>query len=314
MFGKRAVAAFLGLAAGDAYGRPLEFMSGECVRSAVVDVRPGAFHWTDDTHMALYLAEAVVAHGRWLDRPDERDRFGRAVGERFVEWLHDPLMPSTAPGTTCLHGARAYEVCGDYRASGDVDSDGCGAVMRIAPLAMAFSGDDLTHAAEVSALVTHAHPNALEAAVAGSHLLRWALEGEPFDEAHVRRAIDGLRGPWSRGGEVAAALEAAIVLGREHDAPWLDTSGMTPNDGGWRAGSALGLAVAAALAWGDDARVAIDRAARIDGDSDSVACLVGMYLGAVGGLGALPGSLVDALPARERIEHLARACAQTFQG
>jgi ADP-ribosylglycohydrolase len=312
-FRERAVAAFLGLAVGDAYGRSLEFLTGARVRTEVVDLTPGVFRWTDDTHMALYLAEAIVQHGRWVDRPDERDRFGSAVGRKFVEWLNDPLTPSTAPGTTCLRGARAFEVSADYRTSGAQGSDGCGAVMRIAPLAMAFRDDDLTHAAEVSALVTHAHPNALEAAIAGSHLLRWALEGESFDEEHVRRAANGLRGRWSRGGEVAAALEAAIVLGRDHDARWLDTAAMTPDDGGWRAGSALGLAVAAGLAWGTDVRTAIDRAARIDGDSDSVACLVGLFLGAVGGLDALPREFVDAVPAREKIEQLARACARVEQ-
>jgi ADP-ribosylglycohydrolase len=71
--------------------------------------------------------------------------------------------------------------------------------------------------------------------------------------------------------------------------------------------------VAAGLAWGTDVRTAIDRAARIDGDSDSVACLVGLFLGAVGGLDALPREFVDAVPAREKIEQLARACARVEQ-
>jgi ADP-ribosylglycohydrolase len=89
-FADRARAAFLGLAVGDAFGRTLEFIHGPRVRTAPVDVTPGTFHWTDDTHMSLYLAEAVLAHG---PAPVDADRFGEAVGTQFTRWLDDPLMP-----------------------------------------------------------------------------------------------------------------------------------------------------------------------------------------------------------------------------
>ena len=83
---------------------------------------------------------------------------------------------------------------------------GCGAVMRIAPLAMAYEGETLTRAAEISARVTHAHPNALESAIAAAHLLRWLLDGEPLSAALVTRAIEALHGPWNRGGTVATTF------------------------------------------------------------------------------------------------------------
>jgi ADP-ribosylglycohydrolase len=174
---------------------------------------------------------------------------------------------------------------------------------------MAFLGETLTTASEISALVTHAHANSLEGAIAGAQLLRWVLEGEPLDEALVSRAIRELNGPWGRGGTVARSLEDAIMLGRRREERWLDDSAVHPADGGWRSGSALGLAVAATLAWGDDAMTAIDRAARIDGDSDSVACLAGMFIGAERGVAALPAEMVSILPGRERIEDLARRLA-----
>jgi ADP-ribosylglycohydrolase len=178
--------------------------------------------------------------------------------------------------------------------------------MRIAGLPMAFSGEILATASAISSMVTHAHPNALESAISGSHLLRWVLEGKPLDEALVSRAIEGLRGSWGRGGTVARSLEDAILLGRRREERWLDDSAVHPGDRGWRAGSALGLAVAAALAWGDEPILAIDRAARIDGDSDSVACLAGMFIGAERGIAALPADMVSILPERERIEDVAR--------
>jgi len=54
-----AIGTMLGLALGDAYGRPLEFIGDDDVRTAGVTIEPGTFMWTDDTHMALYLARAV---------------------------------------------------------------------------------------------------------------------------------------------------------------------------------------------------------------------------------------------------------------
>ncbi|MFI5299484.1 MAG: ADP-ribosylglycohydrolase family protein [Polyangiales bacterium] len=304
----RSIAALLGLAVGDAYGRPLEFVRGDRVRTLPVSIERGEFRWTDDTHMAMYLARAIldVSGGA---RPFDDDAFGHAVGARFIEWSHDPLTPSTAPGNTCLAGVAAYERGRTWRSSGVATSDGCGAVMRIAPLAMAFDGDTLTRAAEISSLVTHAHPNAVESAIAASHLLRWVLAGEALDAALVSRAIDQLHGSWNRGGTVAKSLETALAHTQRAGVRWLDEDTIWPGDGGWRSGSALGLAITAALAWGADASDAIDRGARIFGDSDSVACLVGMYLGAAGGLDALPADMVAVVPERGELEHLARACS-----
>jgi ADP-ribosylglycohydrolase len=304
-FNDRCAAAFLGLALGDAYGRPLEFTSGSSVRTQPVEIAPGAFRWTDDTHMSWYLAQALLLQGP--DALDE-DAFGQAVGERFAAWQDDPLTPSTAPGNTCMAGVRRWRQSRDWRSSGVPTSDGCGAVMRVAPLAMALAGEDLTRAAEIQAGLTHGHANAREAAIAASHLLRWTLERGRFGADLVERAVAGLRGDWGRGGVVAQALEAALEQGARRG-EWLDEAAIPSGDGGWRAASALGLAVAAALRWGGDFATAVEKAARIHGDSDSVACLAGMLLGAAGGLEVLPARWLAALPWRGRLEGMARTLA-----
>jgi ADP-ribosyl-[dinitrogen reductase] hydrolase len=59
-FRERANAAFLGLALGDAYGAPLEFIRGESVHKHPVKIEAGSFRWTDDTHMAIFLAKAIL--------------------------------------------------------------------------------------------------------------------------------------------------------------------------------------------------------------------------------------------------------------
>ncbi|NCC41838.1 MAG: hypothetical protein EOM21_20975, partial [Gammaproteobacteria bacterium] len=47
----RARAALLAHACGDRFGAPLEFVLDESVRTRAVHLG----HWTDDTHMSLYL-------------------------------------------------------------------------------------------------------------------------------------------------------------------------------------------------------------------------------------------------------------------
>ncbi len=303
-FEERCARAFLGLALGDAFGRPLEFLGVRAARTAPVDRRPGAFRWTDDTHMALYLAEAVLASP---PGPLDADAFGTRVGERFSAWLDDPLTPTTAPGNTCLAGARAWRRTRDWRTSGVARSDGCGAVMRVAPLPMALDGEDLRRAAVVQARLTHGHPNAAAAAVAAVVLTRRLLDGAPLDGERVREAVaaldaDGL----DPEGAVRRALGDALALAGE-DAPWLDEAAVHPGDGGWRSPSAVGLALAAALRWREDPALAVEKAARIGGDSDSVAALCGMFLGAAGA--AFPAAWIAALPERERIASLARRLA-----
>lgn len=273
-------------------------MRGERVRTLPVDL--AALRWTDDTHMSLYLADAVLAQP---PGPLDADRFGSAVGEAFVRWDEDPLTPSTAPGGTCLAGVARWRECRDWRRSGVPGRDGCGAVMRVAPLPMRYGGADLDTAARVQATLTHDADEARASAVAASRLLRALLDGARLDAALVHAVAASVPGTVT-----AQALEAAVRLAASTH-PWLDDGAVPPGDGGWRSPSALGLAVAAALRWGDDFATAVDRAARIDGDSDSVACLAGLLLGAAGGPDALPARWLDGLADRARIEALARRLA-----
>ncbi len=281
----RALGAFLGLALGDSYGRELEFIGSNAVYTAPVSLTPGCFRPTDDTFMSLYLAKAVLETDSYSD-----DAFGSAVGRQFAAWYHDPITPTTAPGMTCLRGIRTWIETGDWRTCGVPESDGCGAVMRVCPLPLRYSGETLTAAARVSALVTHRHPNALDAAVVASQLLRRVLEtGEVGPELVWEVANQASTA------SVRSALEAAIV---QSQAPsdWLNESAIPDGDGGWRSPSALGLAIYALLLFQHQGfEVVIDKAARIHGDSDSVACLAGMFYGAAHGVEALPSRWLDLL-------------------
>ena len=95
----RARAAFLGLALGDAYGRSLEFVRGEVVRTRPVVIPSSDFMWTDDTHMALYLTDALASLDADARSPFSADAFGRAVGQAFGRRL--PVVTSI-DAATCL--------------------------------------------------------------------------------------------------------------------------------------------------------------------------------------------------------------------
>jgi ADP-ribosylglycohydrolase len=173
--------------------------------------------------------------------------------------------------------------------------------MRIVPLGIVFTGEDLDRAATVSARITHGHPNAAAAAVAACRLHSAALERGRFDADLVARVTAGLPGTEL----VIEALRAALAQAAAPADGRLDERAVPPGDGGWRAPSALGLAVAAALRWGGDFALAVEKAARIDGDSDSVAAITGMFLGAAGGRAVLPPAWLAALKDRGRIEDIA---------
>jgi ADP-ribosylglycohydrolase/protein-tyrosine phosphatase len=300
-FTQRCVGSFLGLALGDAYGEPLEFLRGKALRRAVVDTT--TLTWTDDTHMGIYLSEAIEEAGGVAD-------LGEAWGAAVTRWLADPLMPSTAPGNTCLQAAHRLARGVPWTESGVRRSDGCGAVMRVAPLAMRWRGGDLTEAARVSAVTTHAHPNAPAAAQALCWLHRAVLERGTLDLSLVRH-IAGRSRLFGHPEEVPSALQFAADWAEAQSSKRvveaLPEANMPTGDGGWRSVSCMGLAVAAVLA-ATCFEEAVELATRIDGDSDSVGAVAGMLAGALWH-DDLPEEWLQHLPRVEVIRTLARRMA-----
>ncbi len=133
----RALGAFLGLAVGDALGTTLEFTRKP--HHAVLDtiVGGGPFglrtgEWTDDTAMALALADSL-AHDPALDARDLMDR--------FVAWYRRGDYSCTGAcfdiGTTTRAALTRYTETGEPVAgSTSPTSAGNGALMRLAPVAI----------------------------------------------------------------------------------------------------------------------------------------------------------------------------------
>lgn len=173
---RRAQAAYLGLAVGDALGATTEFMTpGEIkatfkVHRKIVGggwlyLKPGQV--TDDTEMSLALGRALLSAGRW-------DRTG--IADNFVTWMRGKPVDI---GSTCRRGIRDYMIKGQLETPPNDWDAGNGAAMRMAPVALFTFGDppQLARCAIEQAHLTHNHPLSDAACVAVAGMVQAALGG-----------------------------------------------------------------------------------------------------------------------------------------
>ncbi|MGC2412165.1 MAG: ADP-ribosylglycohydrolase family protein [Stellaceae bacterium] len=133
----RALGCLLGLAVGDALGTTLEFERRD-VRPLLTDLigggpfglKPG--EWTDDTSLALCLADSLIACGGL----DQRD-----LMSRFVRWWREGENSHNGRcfdvGITTRQALSRFVRTGDPVAgSTDPNAAGNGSIMRLAPVVL----------------------------------------------------------------------------------------------------------------------------------------------------------------------------------
>ncbi|MEV5508061.1 ADP-ribosylglycohydrolase family protein [Streptomyces orinoci] len=212
-----------GLVMGDAFGDSWFTRSEENPGEqwAARQPRPGPWPWTDDSAMACVLFAHLTVHGEVQP--------GLLAREFAAEYARDPgrkYGPS-------MHGVlREIGGGGDWRAVtaaqfGGQGSYGNGAAMRVAPLGAWFHGDPTAagEQARLSALTTHAHPEAVAGAVAVATAAALAAAGEgreaPPRSEFLREVADRVPQSDVRSGILVAARlpehtsvrHAASVLG-----------------------------------------------------------------------------------------------------
>jgi len=282
----RALGAFLGLGVGDALGTTLEFSvrdhhprHTEMTGGGPFRLSPGV--WTDDTAMALCLADSLIAH-RGLELTD--------LMRRFVRWWRDGENSATGTcfdiGITTAQALQQFERKGDPRAgSADPSAAGNGSLVRLAPVAIFAAADpDLarTLAREQSA-TTHAAPECLDACAFLATLLVEALAGATVVE--VVRPRD-----W-QGTPAVTALAAGNWRGKSRSA--IASSGYvihTLESALWSVGGALSF---------EDALIT---AVNLGGDADTVGAVTAQLAGALWGKSAIPERWLRPLAWREHIE------------
>lgn len=155
---ERAIAAYLGLAIGDALGATVEFLTPAEIRhqhgvhrdikgGGWLKLRPGQV--TDDTTMSLALGDAILAHGR------ADAALALPAAQAFDAWMR--TKPADI-GNTVRRNLVTFRRSGDPVAPPSEHDAGNGAAMRVLPVALASLGqpeDAVIAASRAQAHVTH---------------------------------------------------------------------------------------------------------------------------------------------------------------
>ncbi|WP_324785725.1 ADP-ribosylglycohydrolase family protein [Streptomyces sp. H51] len=327
---KRAASGSLtGLALGDALGFPTEFDDVPSILAEFGPWREMALPQpavvSDDTQMTLALGRALrTAMDRGVLAPK---RLERPLREEFVGWYQSPEN-NRAPGNTCLRACSLLKEEGrPWQDASQIDSKGCGANMRVAPVGLApgLSDDQRAGAAQLQAALTHGHPTALAASDLTAHAVRLLAQGaEPTglvgllrSYAHDNRARyhqAWLGDLWTRAGDpspesfIARGWDECLeILVRLQDAVRTvspETDPCLATGAGWIAEEALATGLLCFLLFVDEPVTAIRRAACTSGDSDSIACLTGAFAGAYRGAEAWPTEWADRIEYRSDLTTL----------
>jgi ADP-ribosylglycohydrolase len=290
--------ALLGLATGDAVGTTLEFTSPGAFTPIDDMVGGGPFHlrpgeWTDDTSMALCLAESLLA----CDGFDAADQM-----RRYVAWRDEGHLSSNGRcfdiGGTVSAALRRFQQTGNpFAGSTDPYSAGNGSIMRLAPVPLFYAADP-AQALEMSgesSRTTHGAAACVAACGYLGGLIVVALQGA--------RKVD-LLSPLCRPGERPwlpdeLPAEVAAVAGG---------SFKSKNPPAIRGTGYVVESLEAAL-WAFDRSASFEEgcllAANLGQDADTTAAVYGQLAGAYYGAAGIPSHWLARLAHREMITDFA---------
>lgn len=265
--------ALLGLACGDAVGTTVEFKPRGSFPPLTDMVGGGPFHleagqWTDDTSMALCLAESLLIKNGF----DPVDQMGR-----YLNWWQWGYLSSTGEcfdiGTTVSQALAKYQQTADpFAGSTDPYSAGNGSLMRLAPVVLFYFPDvqQIQTFAADSSRTTHAAPEAVECCQLLAGLIANALAGA--SKAELRRLSST---------SFSQPKVAAIARGNYLSLSEADIKG-----------SGYSVQSLEAALWcfqrTDSFAAAILQAANLGDDADTTAAITGQLAGAHYGVQGIP--------------------------
>lgn len=281
----------VGLALGDALGAPFEGLMPplESGMNAFFDHLPDVLRYTDDTEMAIGVAESLVEKGG-LDL----DNMARKFAENFTP------MRGYGPGTISvlemIKGGASWRDAN--RAIFPDGSFGNGAAMRAAPLGLFYanSPDGLREATFEASSITHDHPLAKEGALlvtgAISAILRGKSKTETLNEVSRLVQTEDYRQKIRVISEfMGHRISASSVIGRLGNSVLAHESAPT--------------ALYAYLREGRNYLKCVRYCISLGGDTDTICAMAGALSGAKVGLGGLPEEMIERLENRDRILSLA---------
>ena len=251
------------------------------------NLKPG--EWTDDTSMALCLAESILETGGF----DPVDQM-----QRYVRWRDEGHLSATGEcfdiGVATSRALDAFKQWGEpYAGSLDPKTAGNGSLMRLAPIPMRWR-TDLQQTADYAALsskMTHGAPEAVDACRYYAVLIALALNGWSKEEV-LATSLDSL-GVFENNPLSPGIAEIAAGTYRERKPPQICGSGYVVHT--------LEAALWA-LATTDDFRSGLLKVANLGEDADTTGAVYGQLAGAIYGVEAIHSAWVKKLAIRELIE------------
>ncbi|NOQ94693.1 MAG: ADP-ribosylglycohydrolase family protein [Methylophaga sp.] len=281
----------LGLACGDAVGTTLEFKPRDRFKSITDMIGGGKFRleagqWTDDTSMALCLAESLIER-QGFDAKDQMQRYWKWVNEGYYSCKPHAF----GIGKTIINALLSFNKTGEaYSGSTSPTTAGNGSIMRLAPVVLYYYPDyeqsiyhagessKTTHGAEECVLACQLLASVIFNALAGKDkhttLFTHKLDDEKYPETisslmrgdYCQKSRDEIKGS----GYVIESLEAAL---------WCFYST-------------------------DNFKDAILLAANLCDDADTTAAICGQVAGAYYGVKGIPQNWLDKLAMMDDIVDL----------
>lgn len=268
----RSVGAVVGSAVGDALGAPFEFgpPGAYSARFPRAGEMCGGGGWdpgeaTDDTQMAVHLAQSLVERGG-LDLPD--------IFRRFQRWAAAEPKDIGLQTEEVLTNGQPWDRAARVHFDGNMYAAGNGCLMRATTSAVYFArgGRQSTmDAARRIAALTHGDPAAWEGVAIFHDLVRLALDTGDLPDVTNTLA------------EVVPEHRAryATVLAPD----WHPDQATEPNGVIWPCLGSAVWATRTTATFEDAMRVAVD----LGGDTDTVAAVTGGLAGAIHGRDTIPG-------------------------
>ncbi len=276
----------LGTAVGDALGFPAEGLS----RKRIATLCRGRWRHrflfgrglvSDDTDHTVFVAQALLAH------PRDVDRFARRLARSLRWWL---LGLPTGLGSATLRGiTRLWLGYGPARSG--VFSAGNGAAMRAAILGAHFADNlaEMDDYLKAQTILTHTDPKALTGAAAVARLAAWAvrddLAGRPgaADFQAVLLSVAVADEEWR---DLVAKIHDAATQGTSV-ADFADSLGLSQGVSGY----VYHTVPVAVYAWHrhfGDFESTLQEVLDLGGDTDTAGAIAGALAGVVSGESGIP--------------------------
>jgi ADP-ribosyl-[dinitrogen reductase] hydrolase len=290
--------ALLGLAVGDALGTTVEFCSRDTFSPVTEIVGSGPFRlspgeWTDDTSMALCLAESLI-ETRGFDPVDQLMRYARWFREGHLSSRNTCFDIGLTVRKALMHFEETRE---PYCGSTDPQTAGNGSLMRLAPVPLRWAKQPeiaIDKAGE-SSRTTHGALTAVDSCRYFAALLVGALHGVT-KETLLSRRFSPVEDCWERIPLAPEIDQIASGSFKRKKSSQIESSGYVVHT----LEAAL-WAFHRSSSFEEGCRLAVN----LGGDADTTGAVYGQIAGAFYGEQGIPKRWRQIIARRELIESMA---------